>query len=269
MSIFKIKTYNIDFIKYFCYNLSSMAHKEKPSFWDKPITRREALAGATAITGLATVIYLARDFAASEEEELGQYQLSERVTDTLEFMRANELTPPQDLLYGAAFPSTRDVAKQYLDALIPWYLNPDSTPRLVVVEETNTSYFFRRVKRFLGMENYITEEAGGTVIKATNEDEADALYLNPSFQKANHTERAITLYHEGLHLFYHPADLDGFLASESMPNIGQILLSRMYIENGFLIRSFSHSLWVAYDQAIQQRNPRIWEQALKEAYRVD
>lgn len=246
-----------------------MIHKERSSFWERPITRREALVVTATVTGLGTVIYLARDFAASEEEELGEYQLSERVTDTLEFMKATELTPPQDLLYGATFPSTRDVAKQYLDAIIPWYLNPDSKPRLTVVEETNTSYFFRRIKRFLGMENYITEASEGTVIRAINEDEVDELYLNPSFQTANHTERAITLYHEGLHLFYQPADLDDFLTSESMPNIGQILLSRLYIENGFLIRGVDRQLWAAYDQAIQQRNPRIWEQALKETYKVD
>ncbi|MBI2018763.1 hypothetical protein HYS96_03615 [Candidatus Daviesbacteria bacterium] len=246
-----------------------MTPKERPSFWNQPITRREILKVTVSTAGLGTAIYLAGDFIASQEEEDAQYSLSERITDGLEFMKTQGLTPAQDVLYGFTYPSTKEVAQQYLNALIPWYLNPDRKPWLVVIEEGNTSYFFRRVRRFIGWDKNITEEADGTVIRATNEEEIDLLYLNPSFQKANHTERAVTLYHEGLHLFYQPPDLDDFLASESMPNIGQILLSRLYIENGFLIRGVNRQLWAAYDQAVQQKNPQIWEQALKDAYKVN
>lgn len=246
-----------------------LEERKEIAFWNKPVKRRDFAIGTAGVTAIGTLIYLARDYAESEEETLSRFQLSERVTGTLDFMRQVDLTPPQDRLYTFTYPSTREVAERYLDRFIPYYQTFEAESTLFVFEESRTSYFFRRVKQAIGLEPTVPEEVGGYVIRAIEPGEIDGLYLNPSFQLANSAERALILYHEGLHLFYQPPITENFLFQESMPNIGGLLLTQQYMDNKYLVRRINYKLQSAYQKAVSENNPRIWEQAVKEVYGVN
>lgn len=240
------------------------------SFWEEPVSRRNALLALLGLLGIGAGVSFLKDFAEAEVEILSQYDLSERVTDALNFLQLVDTTPKRDSLYGFTFPSTREIAGSYHRVLQSWYNNPDEQPPLIIIEEKETGTVVRRLRQFLGLEEKNLEREAAILVRKPDEKYADTIYLAPSFHTENIQERALTLYHEGVHLFNQleaKNDLEHF-ENEKYANIAEILLRKAFITRGFLIRTRNPQLLEAYIKAVVNNNPKIWEKVLKEVYEI-
>lgn len=255
-----------------------MSAEQKPSYisdklgkvaagFNRPVTRREFLFGV----GLVVGGFVVKDYIEAVEEHNSQFELSATVSETLQFMQTLDIDLPIDPLYGFEFPTSREMAHMYHEVLIPGYVDTKQPYKLIIVQERDPKHMMRWVRQLLGIEkrNYCGTRA--VVVHGSSKEEPDFLYLAPSFKRNNMAERAITLYHEGLHLWDPQAgrDEEDLFSSENKASIGEMLLQRAYLQHPqqrYLIMNFSQNLADAYDKAVTEGNPDIWKAALLELY---
>lgn len=235
--------------------------KEKgPSFLDRPVTRRDLLKLA-AVGGAS---YLLKDFIESNQDT-DEYSTPEKVKEAILFLERLNLEIPQDQLYGFTFPSTKEMAEKYKEALSRTVGEPPVSS-LIIVQEKEPRTFTRTAKVFLGIERRSTAP-NATV--GYSQYAPSILYLPDYTQKDTVAETAITLYHEGFHIFYqNPQDGESsgqrIFDREIMPTIAaDVLLEKLLRDKGYKMPDSDSSLASSYFQAVSENKREGWESALK------
>lgn len=237
--------------------------KEKASFLDKPITRRDIL----KLAAVGGVSYVLKDFIESNQDT-NEYDVPERVEKAILFLKEIDLVLPKDQLYGFTFPSTREMAEKYEEALSR-KVSRSQVPSLIIVQEKEPKTLIRFVRVNLGLEK---KHDSPVVSPADNLDSPSLLYLPHYTQKDSTAETAVTLYHEGTHLFYqkpYPSTptAQEIFDSENVPTIAaNVLLNQLLLERDHKV--LESTIAPAYFQAVAENNRGFWEQALKKLYEL-
>lgn len=229
------------------------------------LTRRSFLKRSGALIGSA---FVAQDVLRGLAEPI--LELGEPVESlkTIDFLERLNIEIPQDKLYGFTFPSTKEVARKYKEMLNQTVGDPPIR-KLIIVEEKNSGTISGQLAQLLG----VISKSGDPRISRPQpgEDGPIFIYWPAQREKEQTSVRAISLYHEGLHLFYQsPPKLDSDEAifnQENMPNIGEILLERVLFEKGLIEEVTDYAEVIsAYDRAVAEKKPEIWEDRLKRLY---
>lgn len=233
--------------------------KEKASFLDKPITRRDLL----KLTAVGGVSYVLKDFIESNQDT-NEYAVPQRVKEAILLLKKLNLELPQDQLYGFTFPSTGEVAQKYEEALSRKVGDPPVSS-LIIVQETEPKTLMRSIKLFVGLEGKHDDPA------SSKNQPHSFLYLPSYTQKDPVDMTASIIYHEGLHLFYQDLSSNGYqekFDDEIMANIAEIQLRQLLRNRGFLKTESESDLERSYFQAVSENKRDIWEQALKKLYQL-
>lgn len=225
---------------------------------------------AIVVTGTAVGAGIIYDVFKGNLEEISQYEVPEKVTKAIDLLEQLDLQLPQDQLYGLTFPSTKEIAQKYQEGLTTKIGDPP-IQRLIVKQEKEPQALSRRILRLLGRVKIheAPEKSTGKSI-----EEHSFLYLPPYYATEdwiNIARTAITLYHEGIHLFYQqPAKTDQELIDNENPaNIASLLLMRLLKEKGHdLGELFFFDDINAYERAVTENNKDVWEKELKKLYEV-
>lgn len=237
--------------------------EKRPSFLDRPVTRRDFL----KLTAAAGGAYLLKDILDSGVDT-DEYTTPERVNEAILFLKKLNLELPQDQLYGFTFPSTGEVAQKYEEALAKKIGNPPISS-LIIVQEKEPKTLVRSVKLLVGLEE---KHESPAVNRSRNPDSHSLLYLPHYTQKDSVAEMALTLYHEGIHLFYQKAPSEKrnsqeIFDDENMPSIADAVLDQLLRTQGYKIgQEFETNQ--AYFRAVGENNRGIWEQQLKKLYEL-
>lgn len=231
----------------------------------KGLTRRSFLKRSGALIGGA---FVAQDVLRALYEPIAELGEPVESLKTIDFLEQINFEIPQDKLYGFTFPSTKEVAQKYKEMLNQTVGDPPIR-KLIIVEEKEPGTISGRLAQLLG----INSKSEDPKISRPQPGEDGPIFIYwPAQREEDQTSlRAISLYHEGLHLFYQsPPKLDSDEAifnQENMPNIGEILFERVLFENGFIgeVTDFAEII-SAYDRAVAEKNPEIWEKRFKNLY---
>lgn len=237
--------------------------EESSSFLDKPITRRDLL--KLGVVGATS--YLLKDFIESNQDT-DEYTVPERVEEAILLLKDIDLVLPKDQLYGFTFPSTKEMAEKYKEALSRQVGSPP-IPSLIIVQEREPKTLTRFVKVNLGLER---KHDAPTIFSADNLNSPAFLYL-PYYTQRDSSERTVeTLYHEGIHLFYQkispsaPSNQEIFDDENMATMAANVLLNQLLRERGYKIPE--STIAPAYFQAVARNNRAIWEEALKKLYKL-
>lgn len=225
----------------------------------KPVSRRAFL----GFLGVGAAAYIAQDYSDADRAISRQFELSPQFHEALQFMLNLEVTLPQDTLFGFVFPSPREIAESFIDRLQHTLIDPEN-PQLYVVQETPVTQWTRRISQFLNIEPKNHCSVGAVVYLRESKDQPDWMYLPEDFPNRSLAERAISLYHEGLHLFDPEADhSEDEFKRENKATIGTILLEKVLMaQKKQIILPSSLDLTHAYEEAVAKNNPEIWKEAL-------
>lgn len=228
------------------------------------------LAGGGAVAGLAASALVARHvFDESLKEELGQCLpteanlVSERVLVTLAFMadrNSGDIPLGNEPLYNLNLPAVSDVANQ-------WQVHLRSGG-LTLLEECRLSPALKRLGFWVGRK--VHENTNYYYITKTPEGEPDIATLGSDFYTLAPAERAIIMIRLGVSYFYKSLE-------DSLPNIQGLDKNAVLTDTTehYLIDLFSKTTWSIsplwvdaplhkeYLKAVQQRQPKIWEDALR------
>ncbi len=220
-------------------------------FLDKPITRRNFLGMGAAAAGA----YALKDWQDYKNEKLSQYEGLKRIKYTLDLMEALDLPLPKDTLYGFTFPTTKEMALKFNDAFEKRVGADEPIPSLTIIQEKNPESM---VGKFVHHNRGITAPY---IERAPDADSPSVLYL-PEYTKEDTPKETIPyLYHEGIHLFYqegHADEPERVFENENYANIANVLLDKFFRRSGNATR--------AYDEAVAQKKPEIWETYIKKLY---
>lgn len=237
-------------------------------FLDKPITRRDLL----KLGGAAAAAYLLKDIHSPQEIDPDRYKTPEKVLNAIKSLEDMDLQLPQDPLYGFGFPSTREMAKKYQEALSTKIEGSPFDSSLVVIQEKKPETITQAMVDMIPPLGKIFGIFEKSEVPHVLKGEPDYLYLPPYVARDSLVETAVVLYHEGLHVFFQEGESDGSNQTtfnrEIMPNIGNILLDRLLQSNGYELKRYYTKDYEAYDQAIRDNNREVWEQHLKTLYKL-
>lgn len=233
---------------------------EKPQLPPNQLTRRDLIkvgAAVTATLGISKdLIDTVSDMYAEEE-----FSEPEKIKKPLELLDELNLELPQDNLYGFTFPSTREMAQKYQQAL----------GRKLASEPTKNWFMVSIIrgrptltKTILGLSSILDSP---TVYQSSGPDDPAKLNI-PSWilLLRSPAELAATVYHEGIHLFYQQKKMmsdQTVFDRENMAYIGDIFLIRLLRSRGYDINNATRDLEIAYDKAVDSNGKEIWEQELK------
>lgn len=204
-------------------------------------------------------IWAVVDYKGAQEEIASQFEVSDTVTTTLDFMHLYDLKPV-DHIFGHDFPSTGDVARRFAQDLMAPYLNPNTLSPLIIIEEKKPSFITRRVGQALGFEP--KNHCFPTVVKYG--DDYATMFLPPGFHKQSLAERAVTFWHEGKHLFFEaPYREIETREAENQAHLGDSILTGLYINKGFVIAGGSIPTLRDYEEALANNDPGIWEEGFR------
>src|SRR5258708_5751017 len=227
---------------------------------NRPVTRREALVSTLLAGGVIGAFKANQDYKDSDEAVRKENEYSPQFVETLTFMFERNIQLPQDKLYGFDFPTTREMAIKYLDALQPYFEpgNEETSPKLFVVQESEPLQITRKLRQaalysqtfpkwisdsliyMLGYEPIVHRGAYGvTLVGATPEDSSTVSFAS-GFGQRSLGDRTQTVYHEGVHLFFQPGDerFDDQFQAEIHANTANMLLSRELRKLGILQPDF-------------------------------
>lgn len=229
----------------------------------KPVSRGEFFVALGIIGGAVAIKSVVQDYVEAEEEVNRQFELSHQFEETLRFMSDIKVTLPQDTLFGFIFPSPKEIAEDFIKRLQQTLIDPEN-PQLYVVQETPVKQWTRRLRQFLNIEPKNHCSVGAVVYHRASPDQPDWMYLPEDFPNRSMVERAITLYHEGLHLFDPEAGYsEDDIKRENKATIGTILLERVLMgQKKHIIPLSDQDLSRGYEKAVANNNPGIWKEAL-------
>ncbi len=236
----------------------SKAHTEEPQAPVKGLTRRSFLK-KTALLGGVVGGTLALDTLRGVGEFIEEYENEPKnITDVIKFLE-EDLQLPQDPLYGFTFPSTREIAQKYKEALLK--TRDNGLRWLVIIQEKEPKSVIKKIIRTSNNPRISKPEKG--------EDGSVYIYIPPSMANDPPAELARWFYHEGFHLFYqpfYPPDSDEDRFNREIPtNIADILLGRLVSQRTGK-EYFNIDIDRGYDQAVRENNRGLFEEELKKLY---
>lgn len=215
---------------------------------------------------MAGADYMVGDYRKFQQEELSQYYESPVVKATIELMDSLNLEIPKDELYGFVYPTTREMAMKYREALNK-KVGSSQVPSLVVEQEKDP-------KTVIG--SFVHRNRGITaprVNRSNSPDEPSILRL-PSYMETQSIIHSVSdLYHEGIHLFLQKGAIDNSVPEkvfqqENMPSIADALLRGLLKSADDKLEDFDIELEAAYKEAVAKGNKSIWEIYLKKLYKL-
>ncbi len=233
-------------------------------FLDKPMSRRDFLkvtgAAATAVAG----VYGFTDWRDFEKEELDQYKVHERMGQTIDLMESLDLKLSEDKLYGFTFPTTREMAGKFNEALKKEIGNP-SVSSLIVVQE-------RAPRTIIGRIAHAGRGITAPRVRRAQSSEFPSFLNLPDYSEKHSAPETIPyLYHEGLHLFYQELSKNSsqnIFDDENIANVAEILLGRLLQSLNYRLSGFEGRAVEAYEQAVSQKDRKVWEEYLKSLYKL-
>lgn len=220
-----------------------------------------ALAGQDVVRGLGEMW-----------EEYTSQEGVKGVNKIVDFLETADFEVPQDKLYGFTYPSTKEMSQRWKEALHKTVGDPPM-PYLLITQRNEPSTLTKRLISSLRLGEvegnpFVTRPAPG-------KEDKEGIFLSlPASTKEDSLPKAsIFLYHEGLHLFFQPSPI-GFtpeevFETENMPNVGEILFERTLFEKEFIEEPADYAEIIsAYDKAVAEKKPEIWEKRFKELYKL-
>lgn len=236
----------------------------------KKLSKKDFIKKAAIIFGIVVVI-LGIDALRGVIEFVRELDEPKKAMEAIKFLEEANLQLPQDPLYGFTFPSTKEMAQKYGEALTR---TKAPEPRwLIIIQEKEPRSFIRQFLRLFESESKKeARKSPRVLVPKVGEKGSVYIYLPPSVVKDPPPELARWLYHEGFHLFYQPlrnptSDQEEF-NDEVQPNISDILLGRALANRSDIKDYIEIDRNMAYDQAIRENNREIYEKALKELYEL-
>jgi len=227
---------------------------KKENFLDKPISisRRNFLGMGVAAAGA----YALKDWHDYRNEELSQYEGPKRLQEIIDLMEILDIHLPNDTLYGFTFPSTKEMGLKFKQALTTKVGTPPIPTLIIIQEKIPQSTIGSLVHRDRGI-------TAPRISRGIDSNSPSFLHL-PEYSQTHSVQESIPyIYHEGVHLFYqegHAGEPERVFENENFANIANVLLDKFF--------KASNKATVAYDEAVANNKPEIWETYLKELYKL-
>lgn len=255
----------------------TLPEKQKPieesSAPAKELTRRSFIKKVAVVSGIVGGA-LSLDTLKGVGEWMDElYNVPRNAIEAINFLEETDLQLPQDPLYGFTFPSTKEMAQKYREALLK---NLDDNPArsrwLIIIQKKEPRSSIIQFLRLFESEWKKDSRKDPKISKPeSGKNESVYIELPPWMEKYPREQLAKTFYHEGFHLFYQPfyppASDEEVFNREIPTNISEILLGRaLSLRTGE--EYFEIDIDRGYDRAVRENNRGLFEKELRKLYQL-